>query len=152
RFSGRGSPRRYACPLNWLPASRFAPRAAGWSAATLCFGTKLPTRDVSVLITIGDKPDPAKRPSTSLLEDALKTQKIVAQVQIALDFPGQGSLAIDRRRLLLGRRPAWPPECRACGGASIASGAMPTQREDVDGQTANQQTRKGGDEGRWRRG
>jgi hypothetical protein len=31
-----GLPRRYACPLNWLPASRLAPRAAGWSAATLC--------------------------------------------------------------------------------------------------------------------
>jgi len=35
-----GSPRRYACPLNWLPASRLLPRAAGWSAATLCYGTK----------------------------------------------------------------------------------------------------------------
>src|SRR6266446_3605516 len=35
-----GSPRRYGCPLNWLPASRLAPRAAGWSAATLCIGTK----------------------------------------------------------------------------------------------------------------
>src|SRR6266478_5988590 len=34
-----GLPRRYACPLNSLPASRLAPRAAGWSAATLCFGT-----------------------------------------------------------------------------------------------------------------
>src|SRR5580704_14093925 len=34
-----GLPRRYACPLNWLPASRLLPRAAGWSAATLCFGT-----------------------------------------------------------------------------------------------------------------
>jgi len=34
-----GSPRRYACPLNWLPASRLLPRAAGWSAATLCVGT-----------------------------------------------------------------------------------------------------------------
>src|ERR1700756_5493453 len=33
-----GSPRRYACPLNWLPASRLLPRAAGWSAATLCVG------------------------------------------------------------------------------------------------------------------
>jgi len=33
-------PRRYACHLNWLPASRLAPRAAGWSAATLCIGTK----------------------------------------------------------------------------------------------------------------
>ena len=40
-FSGRGSPRRYGRPLNWLPASRLLPRAAGWSAATLCFGTKL---------------------------------------------------------------------------------------------------------------
>src|SRR5882724_2558750 len=36
-----GLPRRYACPLNWLPASRLAPRAAGWSAATLCLGTSL---------------------------------------------------------------------------------------------------------------
>src|SRR6266446_2140118 len=35
-----GLPRRYACPLNWLPASRLLPRAAGWSAATLCFGSK----------------------------------------------------------------------------------------------------------------
>src|SRR6516225_6326307 len=35
-FSGRGSPRRYGCPLNWLPTSRLLPRAAGWSAATLC--------------------------------------------------------------------------------------------------------------------
>src|ERR1700746_1089261 len=34
-----GLPRRYACPLNWLPASRLLPRAAGWSAATLCVGT-----------------------------------------------------------------------------------------------------------------
>jgi len=34
-----GLPSRYACPLNWLPASRLAPRAAGWSAATLCPGT-----------------------------------------------------------------------------------------------------------------
>src|SRR6516164_9797437 len=39
RFSGRSSPRRYGRPLNWLPASRLLPRAAGWSAATLCFGT-----------------------------------------------------------------------------------------------------------------
>src|SRR6516162_4437860 len=31
-----GSPRRYGCPLNWLPTSRLLPRAAGWSAATLC--------------------------------------------------------------------------------------------------------------------
>src|SRR3984893_2926506 len=36
-----GLPSRYACPLNWLPASRLAPRAAGWSAATLCRGTSL---------------------------------------------------------------------------------------------------------------
>src|SRR6267143_4773922 len=35
-----GLPRRYACPLNWLPASRLLPRAAGWSAATLCFDPK----------------------------------------------------------------------------------------------------------------
>jgi len=34
-----GSPRRYGRPLNWLPASRLLSRAAGWSAATLCFGT-----------------------------------------------------------------------------------------------------------------
>src|SRR6516162_7540216 len=33
-----GSPRRYGRPLNWLPASRLLPRAAGWSAATLCAG------------------------------------------------------------------------------------------------------------------
>ena len=39
RFSGRSSLRRYGRPLNWLPASRLLPRAAGWSAATLCFGT-----------------------------------------------------------------------------------------------------------------
>jgi hypothetical protein len=26
--------------LNWLPASRLLPRAAGWSAATLCWGTE----------------------------------------------------------------------------------------------------------------
>ena len=37
-FSGRGSPRRYGRPLNWLPASRLLLRAAGWSAATLCDG------------------------------------------------------------------------------------------------------------------
>src|SRR6516225_10511908 len=36
-----GSPRRYGCPLNWLPTSRLLPRAAGWSAATLCHGTLL---------------------------------------------------------------------------------------------------------------
>ena len=35
-----GSPRRYGRPLNWLPASRLLPRVAGWSAATLCIGTK----------------------------------------------------------------------------------------------------------------
>src|SRR2546425_5736520 len=40
-----GLPRRYACPLNWLPASRLLPRAAGWSAATLCFGLT-PSRTV----------------------------------------------------------------------------------------------------------
>src|SRR6516165_4242649 len=34
-----GLPTRYGRPLNWLPASRLLPRAAGWSAATLCFGT-----------------------------------------------------------------------------------------------------------------
>jgi hypothetical protein len=39
-ISGRGSLRRYGRPLNWLAASRLWPRAAGWSAATLCFGTK----------------------------------------------------------------------------------------------------------------
>src|SRR6516225_4306512 len=38
------SPRRYSRPLNWLPASRLLPRAAGWSAATLCFAPK-PTFD-----------------------------------------------------------------------------------------------------------
>jgi hypothetical protein len=30
---------RYACPLIWLPVCRLLPRAAGWSAATLCIGT-----------------------------------------------------------------------------------------------------------------
>jgi len=35
-----GSPPRYDRPLNWLPASRLLPRAAGWSAATLCIGTE----------------------------------------------------------------------------------------------------------------
>ena len=34
-----GLPTRYGRPLNWLPPSRLLPRAAGWSAATLCFGT-----------------------------------------------------------------------------------------------------------------
>src|SRR6516164_7918739 len=53
RFSGRGSPRRYGRPLNWLPAFRLLPRAAGWSAATLCIGTKEPvdvTRSVVGLL------------------------------------------------------------------------------------------------------
>src|SRR6266481_75291 len=44
-------PRRYACPLNWLPASRLLPRAAGWSAATLCFGV-LPLRDGLGRVTV----------------------------------------------------------------------------------------------------
>ena len=29
----------YGRPLSWLPTSRLLPRAAGWSAATLCIGT-----------------------------------------------------------------------------------------------------------------
>src|SRR6516162_1452329 len=41
------SPRRYGRPLNWLPASRLLPRVAGWSAATLCFGSiRLPEHPV----------------------------------------------------------------------------------------------------------
>src|SRR5215469_3374838 len=36
-------PTPYGRPLNWLPASRLLPRAAGWSAATLRPGT-FPTR------------------------------------------------------------------------------------------------------------
>jgi hypothetical protein len=31
--------RRLLVFLDWLPASQLLPRAAGWSAATLCFGT-----------------------------------------------------------------------------------------------------------------
>src|SRR6516164_8428388 len=42
RFSGRVSPCRYGRPLNWLPASRLLPRAAGWSAATLCIAAGAP--------------------------------------------------------------------------------------------------------------
>src|SRR6202171_6349558 len=38
-ISGRGSQTRQRCPLSWLPVSVLAPRAAGWSAATLCVGT-----------------------------------------------------------------------------------------------------------------
>jgi hypothetical protein len=30
-------------PLSWLPVSRFLPRAAGWSAATLCVDSKQPS-------------------------------------------------------------------------------------------------------------
>src|SRR6516164_8465838 len=44
------SPRRYGRPLNWLPASRLLPRAAGWSAATLCLGAT-PPPDVSRRMT-----------------------------------------------------------------------------------------------------
>src|SRR5262249_51920322 len=68
----------------------------------------------------------------------LWSTKIVVAVQIALDFLGKGSIAVDRRRPRWVARPAWS-KCRACGGASIANGAMPTQRENGNGQAANQQ-------------
>src|SRR5882757_7668060 len=38
-ISGRGSQTRQRCPLSWLRSLGSCPRAAGWSAATLCSGT-----------------------------------------------------------------------------------------------------------------
>src|SRR5262249_43027516 len=45
-FSGRGSPARHRYPISLLRLRGSRPRAAGWSAATLCFG---PTRTTSAL-------------------------------------------------------------------------------------------------------
>ena len=38
----RAPQRGHGQGINWLPASRLLPRAAGWSAATLCLGTEEP--------------------------------------------------------------------------------------------------------------
>src|SRR6201984_1665664 len=56
-----GLPRRYACPLNWLPASRLLPRAAGWSAATLCLGTNRTNRAGMMMSDDRGKPEVVSR-------------------------------------------------------------------------------------------
>jgi hypothetical protein len=47
---------------------------------------------------------------------------------ISLDFAAKASTAVGVDGLLFGRRPAWP-ERRACGGASIATGAERARRQ-----------------------
>jgi hypothetical protein len=50
-------PPRYRCPLDRLPASRLASCAAGWSAATLCFGTWLPSMTPALTAGVGGEAD-----------------------------------------------------------------------------------------------
>jgi hypothetical protein len=76
--------------------------------------------------------------------------KIAVSAGIALDFPGKGSIAV-HVDALLGRRPAWLRARQACGGASIATGAMRHPEEDCNGQSANQQASKECGEGRYAR-
>src|SRR5438128_12623666 len=54
-------------------------------------------------------------------------RKIVVWAHIALDFAGKGSIAVHVDGLLLVAAPPGP-ERRACGGASIATGAVRMQR------------------------
>ena len=65
-------------------------------------------------------------------------RKIVASAHIALDFPGKGSIAVHVDGLLLVAAPPGP-ERRACGGVSIATGAVRMQRTKT---MASKQTRK----------
>ena len=65
-------------------------------------------------------------------------REIVVWAHIALDFPRKGSIAVHVDGLLLvAARPA--PSARACGGVSIATGAMRMQRTKT---MASTQTRK----------
>src|SRR6266478_410750 len=50
-------------------------------------------------------------------------REIVVWAHIALDFPGKGSIAVHVDGLLLVAAPPGP-ERRACGGVSIATGAV----------------------------
>jgi hypothetical protein len=65
-------------------------------------------------------------------------RKIVVSAHIALDFPGIGSIAVHVDGLLLVAAPPGP-EGRACGGASIATGAVRIQRTKT---MASKQTNK----------
>src|ERR1700680_3358262 len=65
-------------------------------------------------------------------------RKIVVSAHIALDFPGIGSIAVHLDGLLLVAAPPGP-EGRACGGASIAKGAVRIQRTKT---MASKQTNK----------
>src|SRR6202049_5268975 len=65
-------------------------------------------------------------------------RKIVVSAHIALDFPGIGSIAVHLDGLLLVAAPPGP-EGRACGGASIATGAVRIQRTKT---MASKQTNK----------
>jgi len=65
-------------------------------------------------------------------------RKIVVWAHIALDFPGKGSIAVHVDGLLLVAAPPGP-ERRACGGVSIATGAVRMQRTKT---MASKQTRK----------
>src|SRR5438445_4275997 len=65
-------------------------------------------------------------------------RKIVAAAHIALDFPDKGSIAVHVDGLLPVAAPPGP-ERRACGGVSIATGAMRMQRTKTMTST---QTRK----------
>ena len=66
----------------------------------------------------------------------------IRSAHISLDFPRTASIAVRVDGPCWVAAIAWP-QCRACGGASIAMDAMPVQREDSDGQDANAQTSKG---------
>src|SRR5947199_10553249 len=65
-------------------------------------------------------------------------REIVVWAHIALDFPGKGSIAVHVDGLLLVAAPPGP-ERPACGGASIATGAVRMQRTKTMTST---QTRK----------
>ena len=65
-------------------------------------------------------------------------REIVVWAHIALDFPGKGSIAVHVDGLLLVAAPPGP-ERRACGGVSIATGAVRMQRTKT---MASKQTRK----------
>src|SRR6267143_358526 len=65
-------------------------------------------------------------------------RKIVVWAHIALDFPGKGSIAVHVAGLLLVAAPPGP-ERWACGGVSIATGAVRMQRTKT---MASKQPRK----------
>ena len=83
---------------------------------------------------------------TVLRRTFLRTEKSLRQCRLR-STPRAKEALLSQSTAPLGSPPRLALECRAWGGASIASGAMPTQREDGDGQTANQQARKGRDQG-----